>query len=118
MGNLVPPSAVKVLEKALDIVRMRANTDGEVFGGEITDALREAGAALGVNRLDVLLTRTVLVRAMESLGEMYPAELIQDYEHRMPVSEALRYLREAIEWTTRLRNSGEAFADLAATNKV
>jgi hypothetical protein len=118
MGNVIPASAPKVLEKALDIVKMRANAHGEVFGGEIADALREAGVTLSVNRLDVLLTRTVLVRAMESLGEMHPAEVVQDYEHRMPVSEALRYLSEAIEWTTRLRNSTEAFADLAVTNKV
>jgi hypothetical protein len=33
---------------------------------------------------------------MESMGEEYPAEVFQDYEHRMPVSAALKYLREAI----------------------
>jgi hypothetical protein len=36
---------------------------------------------------------------MESMGEEYPAE-VQDYERRMPVSKALKYLREAIESTT------------------
>jgi len=55
------------------------------------DALREAGAALGADRLDVSRTRTVLVRTMESMGETYPAEVLQNYENRMRISEALRY---------------------------
>jgi hypothetical protein len=55
---------------------MRANADGEVFGGEIMDAMRDTGSALGVDRLELLLIRTVLVRAMESLGENYPAEVL------------------------------------------
>jgi hypothetical protein len=33
---------------------------------------------------------------MESLGENYPAEVLQDYQNPMPVSKALRYLNEAI----------------------
>jgi hypothetical protein len=105
MGNIVPASAQPILERTHDIVRMRANSNGECFGGEIMDALREAGSALGADRLDVLLTRTVLLRTMESLGETYPAEVLQNYENRMRISEALRYLREAIDWTTRLKNS-------------
>jgi hypothetical protein len=108
MGNLVPPSALQILEKTLDTVRIRANADGEVFGGEIMDAMREAGTAFGAHRLEVLLTRTVLVRAMESLGESYPAEVLQNYENRMRISAALRYLREAIDWTARLKDSPEA----------
>jgi hypothetical protein len=36
---------------------------------------------------------------MESLGEEYPAERLQDYEHRMPVSTALKYLSVAIDET-------------------
>lgn len=103
MSNLVPSSALQILEKTLDTVRTRSNADGEVFGGEIRDAMWEAGAALGADHLEVLLTRTVLVRAMESLGEGYPAELLQDYENRMRLSDALKYLREAIEWTTRMQ---------------
>jgi phage-related minor tail protein len=110
MRNLVPPSALQILEKTLDTVRIRANADGEVFGGEIMDAMREAGTAFGANRLEVLLIRTVLVRAMESLGESYPAEVLQNYENRMRVSEALKYLREAIEWTTRLQREPERVA--------
>jgi hypothetical protein len=105
MGNLVPKSASQILERALDTVRIRANADGECFGGEITDAMREAGVALGVARREVLLTRTVLVRMMESLGESYPAEVLQDYENRMPVSKAIRYLNEAIVWLGKLKNS-------------
>jgi len=107
-GNTVPASAQPILERTLDIVRIRANSNGECFGGEIMDALREAGAALGADRLDVSRTRTVLVRTMESMGETYPAEVLQNYENRMRISEALRYLCEAIDWTARLKNSPEA----------
>jgi hypothetical protein len=96
MSSVVPKSASQILERALDTVRIRANANGECFGGEIADAMRDAGTTLGVDRLEVLLTRTVLVRTMESLGESYPAEVLQDYETRMPVSRALRYLNEAI----------------------
>lgn len=99
MGSMMPASARPILERTLDIVRIRANSNGECFGGEITDALRDAGTALGADRLDVLLTRTVLVRAMESMGESYPAEVLQNYEQRIRISEALRYLHEAIAST-------------------
>jgi len=107
MGNIVPASARPILERTLDIVRIRANSNGECFGGEIMDALREAGAALGADRLEILLTRTVLVRTMESLGENCPAEVLQNYENRMRESEALKYLREAIVWIAALKNSTE-----------
>jgi hypothetical protein len=86
---MVPNSAMQILERSLDTVRISANSNGECFGGEIADALREAGVALRVDRLEVLLTRTVLTRTMESFGENYPAEVLQDYENRMPVSKAL-----------------------------
>jgi hypothetical protein len=98
MSKMVPNSAAQILERSRDTVRIRANSNGECFGGEIADALREAGVALGVDRLEVLLTRTVLTQTMESLGENYPAEVLQDYENRMPVSKALRFLSEAIVW--------------------
>jgi hypothetical protein len=97
MGNIVPSSAPQILEPTLDNVRIRANANGECFGGEIMDAMREVAESLRVDRLEVLLTRTVLVRTMESLGESYPAEVLQDYDNRMPVSKALKYLREAID---------------------
>jgi hypothetical protein len=58
MGNIVPSSAMQILEKTLDSVRLRANSNGECFGGEIMDAMREAGLEQGVDRLEVLLTRT------------------------------------------------------------
>jgi hypothetical protein len=96
MTNMVPASTSEILQRTLDTVRIRTNSNGECFGGEIADALREAGVALGVDRLEVLLTRTVLTRTMESLGENYPAEVLQDYQNRMPLSKALRYLNEAI----------------------
>ena len=105
MGNIVPNSAPQILELTLDKVRLRANANGECFGGEIMDAMREAAAGVRADRLEVLLTRTVLVQTMESLGESYPAEVLQDYENRMPVSKALRYLNEAINWTARLKGS-------------
>jgi hypothetical protein len=99
MANIVPAVARQLLEKTIDEVRIRANSEGECFGGEISDAMRDAGAALGADRLEVLLTRSVLVRTMESLGEKYPAEMLQDYEHRVSVSVALKYLRVAIDET-------------------
>ena len=99
MGNIVPSSAMQILEKTLDSVRLRANSNGECFGGEIMDAMREAGLEQGVDRLEVLLTRTMLVQTMESLGESYPAMVLQDYENRMPVSRALKYLMDTIDWT-------------------
>jgi hypothetical protein len=105
MSNMVPKSASQILERALDMVRIRANANGECFGGEITDAMRDAGTALGVDRLEVLLIRTLLARTMESLGESYPTEVLQDYETRMPVSKALEYLNEAIFWTAKLKTS-------------
>jgi hypothetical protein len=46
---------------------------------------------------------------MESLGEEYPAMVLQDYEDRMPVSKALRYLTEALDWTRRRKRSDEDF---------
>lgn len=93
---MIPKSASEILTRTLDTVRIRANANGECFGGEIVDAMREAGAALGVDRREILLTKTFLLRTMESLGESYPAELLQDFETRMPVSKALKYLDEAI----------------------
>jgi len=36
---------------------------------------------------------------MESLGEEFPAEILQDYDDRIPLSTALRFLNEAIERT-------------------
>lgn len=93
---MIPKSASDILKRTLDIVRMKANSNGECFGGEIVDAMREAAIALGVDRLEVLLTRTLLLRTMESLGESYPAELLQDFQTRIPVSKALKYLNEAI----------------------
>jgi hypothetical protein len=72
------------------------------------DAMREAGVALKADRLEILLTRTVLAQTMESLGEGYPAVVLQDYENPMPVSKALKYLTEAIDWTRRRKHSDES----------
>lgn len=99
--NIVPISALLILEKALENLQSRANSRGECYGGEILDCMKEAGTALAVDALELQLTRTILVRTMESLGENYPAGVLQNYDHRMPLSEALTYLREAIAWTRR-----------------
>ena len=105
---VVPKSALQVLEMTLDAVRIRANAEGEIFGSQITDAMSEAGNNLGVDRLEVLLVRTVLVRTMESLGESYPVDLLQNNETRIRLSDAIKYLRSAIESTTRLQeDAGE-----------
>jgi hypothetical protein len=97
--NTIPNPARQILEHTLHNVQLRANSNGECFGGEISDAMREAGTALGADRLEVLLTRSVLTRTMESLGEEYPTEVLEDYEHRMPISAAIKYLRAAIDET-------------------
>ena len=104
---VIPKSALRILEMALELVTIRANADGELFGGQIADAMGEAGNQLGIDRLEVLLVRTVLVRTMESLGEICPSEVLQNYETRMRVSDAIKYLREAIELSARLQNSAE-----------
>jgi len=36
---------------------------------------------------------------MELLGEEYPAGMLQDYDNRIPLSTALRFLNEAIART-------------------
>ena len=105
MGTVVPRSALEILKLTLDNVRLRADSNGECFGGEIADAMRDAGGSLGIDRLEVLLTRTLLVRTMESLGESYPSEVLQNFECRIPLSKALKYLNEAIAWTARLNES-------------
>ena len=103
--NIVPRSTRQILEKTLDNVLKRANADGECFSGEIMDAMRDAGVLLGAQHFEILVSRTVLVRAMESLGEDYPSAILQNFENRIPVSRALKYLREAIDWTARLQSS-------------
>ena len=109
MGNIVPRSTPEILGRTLDNVRLRANSNGECFGGEIMEAMREAGTALRADRLEIMLTRAVLVQTMESLGEGCPAMVLQDYENRMPVSKAFKYLSEAINWTRRVKQSDETF---------
>jgi hypothetical protein len=116
MSSVVPKSASQILERALDTVRVRANANGECFGGEIADAMREAGLALGADRLEVLLTRTLLARAMESLGESHPTEVLEDYRTRIPVSKALKYLNETIIWIAKARNSEEG-SDTVVANQ-
>ena len=110
MANMVPALAQQILDRTFDYLRLRANSNGECFGGEIMDGRREAGLSLGADRPEVLLTRTILVRTMESLGEPYPADVLQNYDHRMPLSKALKYLRESIDWTRRLKESAGALS--------
>lgn len=108
---MVPKSASEILKHTMDTVRVRANANGDCFGGEIGDAMRDAGVALGVDRLEVLLTRTLLLRTMESLGEAYPAKSLEDFETRIPVSRAITYLNEAI-----VRTGNEEDSEGAATS--
>ena len=99
IANIAPDEARRILERTCDRVKLRADSNGECFGGNIMDSLREAGIELGARHVEILQTRSLLVRSMESLGEEYPAELLQDFDHRIPVSTALRFLNEAIEKT-------------------
>jgi hypothetical protein len=97
--NLAPDEARRILERTCDRVKLRANSNGECLGGEIMESLREAGVELGTNHFEILQTRSLLVRSMELLGEEWPAEILQDYDNRIPLSTALRFLNEAIDKT-------------------
>lgn len=99
IANIAPDEARRILERTCDRVKLRANSNGECFGGEIMDSLREAGVELGAQHVEILQTRSLLVCSMESLGEEYSAEFLQDYENRIPLSTALRFLNEAIDST-------------------
>lgn len=70
------------------------------------DSLREAGVELGANHFEILQTRNLLVRGMELLGEEYSADILQDYDNRIPLSTALRFLHQAIE---RTKGQGKSF---------
>lgn len=98
IANIAPDEACRILERTCDKVKLRANSNGECFGGEIMDSLREAGVELGANHVQILQTRGLLVRSMELLGEC-PAETLQDFENRIPLSTALRVLKQAIQTT-------------------
>lgn len=106
MANTVPDVASRILERALERIKLRANSNGECFGGEIMESLREAGVELGAHHIEILQTRNVLVRTMDSFGEVYPAEVLQDYDNRIQLSKALRFLDAAIEWATHQRRAG------------
>jgi len=97
IANIAPDEARRILERTCDRVKLRGNSNGECFGGEIMDSLREAGVELGANHLEILQTRTLLVRSMELLGEEYAVEILQDYDNRIPLSTALRFLNQTIE---------------------
>jgi len=97
--NIVPDVSRRILERSCAKVKLRANANGECLGAEIMDALREAGVELGAQHVDILRTRSLLLRTMESFGEGYPAEILQDYDHRIPVSTALRFLNAAMNST-------------------
>ena len=96
--------ARRILDRTCDKMTLRADSNGECLGGEIMDSLREAGIELGANHIEILQTRSLLVRSVESSGEEFPAEILQNYEHRIPLSRALRFLNEAMERTTRERD--------------
>jgi hypothetical protein len=98
---IAPDEARRILERTCDRVKLRANSNGECFGGEIMDSLREAGIELGARHLEILQTRSLLVRSMELLGEEFPAEILQDYDNRISLSTAWKFLNHAIESTNR-----------------
>lgn len=99
IANIALEDARRILERTCDKVKLRANSNGECFGGEIMDSLREVGIKLGAKHLEILQIRSLLVRSMESLGEEYSAEILQDYENKIPLSMALKFLNHAIEKT-------------------
>jgi hypothetical protein len=60
------------------------------------DSLREAGVEIGARHFEILQIRSLLVSSMELLGEEYPTEFLQNYEYRIPLSIALRFLNQAM----------------------
>lgn len=105
IANIAPDEARRILEHTCERVKLRANSNGDCLGGDIMDSLREAGVELGAHHIEILQTRSLLVHSMELLGEEYPAEILQDYDHRIPLSTALRFLNEAIRRTKGKGNS-------------
>ena len=99
IASIAPDEARRILERACERVKLRANSNGECFGGEIMDALREAGVEVGARHVEILQTRSGSCAALELVCEGYPAEILQDYDHRIPLSTALKFLNEAIEST-------------------
>ena len=99
IANIAPDEARRILDRTRDRLKLRADYNGECFGGEIMDALREAGVELGASHIGILQTSSLLVRSMELFGEEYPAEVLQDYDSRIPLSTALRFLNEATQST-------------------
>ena len=99
IANIGPDEARRILERTCDRVKVRADSNGECLGGEIMDSLRQAGVELGAPHIEILHTRSWLVRSIETLGGEYSAEILQDYEHRIPLSTALRFLNAAIQRT-------------------
>jgi hypothetical protein len=97
IAKIAPDEARRILDRTCDKLKTRADSNRECLGREIMDSLREAGMELGASHIEILQTRSLLVRSMESCGEEYPAEILQDYDHRIPLSAALRFLKEAIQ---------------------
>jgi hypothetical protein len=95
-----------LLVKAWDGLLKRSNASGECFGGEILDCWRDASVALGAGSVELVFTRGVLVLAREAEGAQDPQGLLQDYENRIPVSEALRYLRRALAGNSKSKAVG------------
>jgi len=93
--NIAPDTARLILERTCDRVKLRANSKRECLREEIMDSLREAGVELGTNHFAILQTRSLPVRSMELLGEEWPAEILQDHDNRIPLSQ----LNEAIDRT-------------------
>src|SRR5215467_15186452 len=89
--NIAPDAARRILERTSDRVKLRANSNGECFGGDIMDSLREAGVELGAHHIEILQTKNVLVRSMELHGEEYPGEILQQYNQRISLCTALRF---------------------------
>jgi hypothetical protein len=98
MANTVPDVAPRILERALERIKLRANSNGECFGGEIMESLREAGVDLGAHHVEILQTRTALVRTMESLGEAYPADILPRLRQSNPAIQS----SEVFECSTRV----------------
>ena len=66
IASIAPDETRRILERTCDRLKLRADSNGECLGGEIMDSLREIGIELGANHIEILQTRGLLVRSMES----------------------------------------------------
>lgn len=65
IANIAPDEARRILERTCDRVKLRVNSNGEYFGGEIMDPGARCRYEIGANHIEILETRSLLVHSTE-----------------------------------------------------